>query len=232
MFRSSFRAGRVSGARLATLLVAGILFSHGLPAPSAAAERFAPPVLTEECAAKAAFLHFTTAHDPVMLPEQGFRVVEVVLREGFYAVAIALVDHTNGGVVLRVAARVVVDGTSGDVVRFYLVPAEPAALDRIFDAAIKPAVTADDLAGVAEAMLAREAELTSAVLAELRERRGDALERAVRFLELLRARDLFLLELAQPVGARLAAAAFGAAQAGEFPLDRETIRLLAALRGE
>lgn len=221
-----------TGRALTGLVVALCLLFPSLAPAQDVRSGFAPVVLTEECAAKAAYMHFVSVHDPVMLPEQTFRVVEVAPREGFYAVTIALVDKTNGGAVLRVAARIVVDGTSGDIVRFYLVPEEAATIEHLFDAATKPAVPADTLAGVVEAMNAREGELTRTILSELSEKRGDALERLARFLELLRARDRFLLELAEPVAGRIAEAAFGMAQAGELSLDRETIRLLGALRAE
>ncbi len=218
-------------------LMAALVLALSLTSPVAAfeparADRFAPVVLTEEDAAKAAYSAFVKANGECMIPECTYRVVEVAPRDGFYAVAIALVDTVNGGAPRRVVGRIVVDGTSGEIVRLYVVPEETGTIEHLFDAVYKPAVAADTLAGITEAMCAREAELTQEILAELAENRGDALERLARFLTVLRHRDRFLLEFAEPVAARVAGAVFARAQAGELTLCRETLRLLGELRGE
>jgi len=218
-------------------LMAALVIALSLTSPVAAleavrADRFAPVVLTEEDAAKAAYSAFVKANGECMIPECTYRVIEVAPRDGFYAVAIALVDTINAGAPQRVVGRIVVDGTSGEIVRLYVVPAETGAIEHLFDAVTKPVVGADTLAGIAEAMCAREAELTREILAELAENRGDALERLARFLTVLRHKDRFLLEFAEPVASRIAEAVFAKAQAGEITLCRETLRLLGELRGE
>jgi len=218
-------------------LVAVLVFALSLTFPLAALAavddaRFAPVVLTEEDAAKAAYSHFVKTNGECMIPEYTYRVVEVAPRDGFYAVTIALVDKLHGGAPVRVVARIVVDGTSGEIARAYHVPAETGAIEHLFDSVTKPVVDADTLAGDVEAMNVREAELAQEILSELAENRGDALERLGAFLTLLRHKDRFLLEYAEPVSARVAEAVFAKAQAGELSLSRETLRLLGELRGE
>lgn len=183
---------------------------------------FAPMVLTEEDAAKAAFMHYVQAQGSQMFPEYKLRVTEVVPRDGFFTVVIALVS-TLDNVVVRNVARVVLDGTTGDVTRFYVLPAVTLKADRLFDA---PTAGLDEIAGRVEALRQRESEVVAAVLADLANGHGDALDRVATFLTVLRQRDGFLLELSQPVARHVVEAVFAKAQQGELTLGRESLRLL------